>query len=585
MWRKLSINTKIIAVLFISSLSISFLWFLLYQRGVAQLGKEIEQVRLESDTLVLEDILNKQKEHLEKTISGLLAVRELGAFVTNPRDAKAKLVVDGMFLSLKAKSVIRFVLYDKDMVVVADNRHEGFPARSGRLPEGLRGLFEEAAKDFLCRFYFRGQEAPAIPIAAEFSAATVIANDQDQPIGFVEIALDPSVWMEKVATIAHCAVGLHDVAHHRFSRQHDPELFAKIEALLPGLESMRPAVASQIGDLHYLSTCVPLKGPDGGLVNTLWLTRDNTVQTQSQRKNLQIGLSLLGLLLLLCTALAVWVLKCSVVQPILHAIKGLKQSSRQMADASELMSTSSQGLAQGANEQSASLQQSSASLQELLSVTKQSAEHSRQADQLMRNANQLVMRADGSMGRLTNSMEGISQASEDTSRIVRTIDEIAFQTNLLALNAAVEGARAGEVGAGFCVVAEEVRNLARRAALAAASTAELIEGIKGKIHEGLNLVQSTAGEFQNVVSTTGEVAFLVSEIAESSRRQAEGIEEVNRSVREIEQVTQQNATGAEMSAGVSEEMDVEVERMKSLVDILVSTVTGTRESNQDIPVS
>ena len=572
----LSINTKILSVLFISCLSVSALWSFLYLRGMRQLGGELEQARLESGSLVIDTILEKQNVTLEKTLNGVVGVKELATFLSDGKDAGAKMVVDGLFLSLKAKQVIRFVVYDKDFNVRVQHRVEGLPARSGRLPDGLQAVFRETAKDFNSRFYFRGSDDPKEAAAAEYSVATVIADGNDQPIGFVELVLDPAVWVNQVAAIAGCAAALYDASHRRFTYQQEPELFGKLEPILRPEDSARTAVTARIGDSHYFSTGLPLKSPDGALVNTLWLTRDNTVQTNSQRRNLMIGSALLVLVLSAGLALAFGVVKRSVTTPISQIMKGLKDSSRQIGEAADQMSTASRSLAEGAGEQSASLQQSSASLEEISAMTRQNAENSRQADQLTKAASRLVQHADGSMKQLSASMEGISQASEAASRIVKTIDEIAFQTNLLALNAAVEAARAGQAGAGFSVVAEEVRNLAGRAAAAAASTAELVDSINGKVQGGLKNVQDTAGEFQEVVSGSRKLADLIGEIAASSAQQAEGIDQINTAVSRIEQVTQKNATEAERSAGVATEMDAEAGRMNTFMDRLAATVNGSR---------
>jgi methyl-accepting chemotaxis protein len=171
-------------------------------------------------------------------------------------------------------------------------------------------------------------------------------------------------------------------------------------------------------------------------------------------------------------------------------------------------------------------------------------------------------------------MDDITKASEDTSKIIKTIDEIAFQTNLLALNAAVEAARAGEAGAGFAVVADEVRNLAMRAADAARSTAGLIEETVRKVKDGSALMSSTNRAFGQVTESADKVADLVGEIAAASREQAQGTEHVNKAVSEMDKVTQQNAASAEESASAAEEMNAQAESMKAMVNDLMALIGG-----------
>jgi methyl-accepting chemotaxis protein len=207
-------------------------------------------------------------------------------------------------------------------------------------------------------------------------------------------------------------------------------------------------------------------------------------------------------------------------------------------------------------------------------MTKQNADNASQADSLMQEANKVVGQANDSMAHLTVSMKEISQASEETSKIIKTIDEIAFQTNLLALNAAVEAARAGEAGAGFAVVADEVRNLAMRAADAAKETANLIEGTVKKVNQGEELVTNTNEAFIKVAQSASKVGELVGEISAASNEQAQGIEQVNRAVVEMDKIVQQNAASAEESASSSAEMSDQAQHMKRYVGDLVAIVTG-----------
>jgi methyl-accepting chemotaxis protein len=264
----------------------------------------------------------------------------------------------------------------------------------------------------------------------------------------------------------------------------------------------------------------------------------------------------------------------SVVTPINKISEGLISAADQVASASGQVSSASQSLAEGSSEQAASIEETSSSLEEMSSMTKQNADNASMADKLMKESKGMVERANGSMTELTQSMQDISRASDETSKIIKTIDEIAFQTNLLALNAAVEAARAGEAGAGFAVVANEVRNLAMRAAEAAKSTSGLIEGTVKKVKEGTELVERTNTAFAEVSKSAAKVADLVSEIAAASSEQAQGIDQVNKAVTEMERVTQQSAANAEESAAAGEELTAQAGQLKRYVVDLDALIGG-----------
>jgi len=230
----------------------------------------------------------------------------------------------------------------------------------------------------------------------------------------------------------------------------------------------------------------------------------------------------------------------------------------------------SQSLAEAAAEQAASLEETSSSLEEMTSMTKQNAGNAYQANTLINDTQEVIKKADGSMKQLTASMKEISTASEETVKIIKTIDEIAFQTNLLALNAAVEAARAGGAGAGFAVVADEVRNLAMRAAEAARNTSELMEDIVRKINKGEKLVHITGEGFREITDRCSRVVSLVQEIAAASQEQAQGIEQINKAVTEMNNLTQRNAAAAEELASVMAIFRANGSGGKSVNDIPIS---------------
>ena len=324
---------------------------------------------------------------------------------------------------------------------------------------------------------------------------------------------------------------------------------------------------------NYFEGILPLYGNGKwvGAISALYskkVSRDNTLQM----------IKILFLVSLVCVLLVsplAFLFSRSIVKPIKRIEEGLEDASDQVASASAQISSSSQSLAEGSSEQAASIEETSSSLEEMSSITKQNADNVGQADNLMKRVNREVGDADKSMGELADSMDGISKATEETSKIIKSIDEIAFQTNLLALNAAVEAARAGEAGAGFAVVADEVRNLALRSAEAAKSTADLIEGTMKKVGNGSELVVKTNEAFTRVAESSSKVAGLVDEIAIASNEQAQGIEEINKAVAEMDKVVQQNAANAEESASASVAMNAQAGQMKTIVADLTNIVGGS----------
>ncbi len=261
---------------------------------------------------------------------------------------------------------------------------------------------------------------------------------------------------------------------------------------------------------------------------------------------------------------------------------------KKMGDAVGQSMAISSVLSDSSSHQAASIEETSASLDEMASMTKQNAENTTAANHLMITVREAMEKANQAMTELTRSMTEIARASEQTQKIIKNIDEVAFQTNLLALNAAVEAARAGEAGAGFAVVADEVRNLALRATDSAKDTANLIQDIVNKVRSGEKLVTVTNDAFGSVIGSSKKVQELMEEIASASREQSDGIHQINRAVADMNQVTQQNAANAEELASVMSMFRVEgVQKATAGMPVnrgkKVDASTKTVESNSPDP--
>ena len=330
-----------------------------------------------------------------------------------------------------------------------------------------------------------------------------------------------------------------------------------------------------IGGTEYDTAYWPLKAADGRVSGMAFLGRSrDEVREAYLGLFLTIGVMVcvIGGVVMVCSSL----LARRIGQRLHSMADALKAGSNEVTSVASHVSSSSHELAQSSGNQAASLEEAGAALEEISSMVKQNTANAEQSSADAKSARTAAEHGVQEMDEMSKAMQAIKASSDDIAKIIKTIDEIAFQTNILALNASVEAARAGEAGAGFAVVAEEVRSLAQRSAAAAKETENQIEVSIARTTQGVVSSTKVSASLGQINEMIRKVDALLVEVSKASREQTHGIEQLNHSVRAIDQSTQSNAAQSEETASAAVELSTQAEVLRRSANDLLTFVEGSR---------
>ena len=302
-------------------------FFYIYTQGTGALKQDRNRTMQIGDTIALNGAIANQRAILEKGLTNVLNTDETIRFITDPQDSSSKMVLDGLFLSLQEQHITKFIVYNANYKILLQQMQDS-PSYPIHLPDDFQKLFKKAADDFEFHYFFRAPQKSEQIYAVSYSVATVITDDDDNTIGYVELALDSSLWVKQVSELTTNEVMLYDTNHATISLSTNTELATKLLPSLPANMQDKSFVQIRAQDTDFLTDILPLIGPDKTTIGLLLVISDATEFMQAEQKRWTFGLLSTLAIVLLSQAIAYLAVSRGIIAPI-----------RQVIDFSTLLAT------------------------------------------------------------------------------------------------------------------------------------------------------------------------------------------------------------------------------------------------------
>jgi methyl-accepting chemotaxis protein len=592
--KQISLKWQIMGLLILPVVFLLPVFFTIYISGTNSLKDERNRTMHSADTIALDGAISKQRSVLDTQMTEVLNTDELAVFLTDRENTETRMIIEGMFLSLKEAKISRLTLYDSQRQIILQQSGD-LPERTGAIPEELQASFTKAEQDFAFHYYFRGSDGVTEKLPVEYCIMTVATDLDDNVIGFVELALDSSVWLNQVAKLTGNPTLLYDSENRFITASTDANLSEQVASGLPDSLSDLSFLQLQTDKSSLLVDILPLKGAMDNTAGVLFVVNDSTALIEAERKQLIMGMTVTLAIVAVSQIIVLLVVGKAICNPIQRVtefaaklasgdlsstldIKNggetgrmsmalnqmteslndgqgkmhenrksmelqvrvqneildmVKESAGEVNESSLDFTVSTKNLSKLLESQASVVEQISQRIEEVAASSSENAEHASKATTITDKARNVAEDGNQKMQDLITAMGGISESSKKISHILEVLEDIAGQTNLLALNATIEAARAGEAGKGFAVVAQEVKDLAKRSSESVKETSVLLVESEQNVGNGSELANQTAKVLSEIVQSIDEVTQITEDISEASNIQADGIGEVKSGLHDV----------------------------------------------------
>ncbi|AGF77194.1 methyl-accepting chemotaxis protein [Desulfocapsa sulfexigens DSM 10523] len=446
----LSLKYKIMGMTALPLFLLLPVFLYIYTQGTGALKQERNRTMHIGDTIALNGAIANQRPTLEKALTNVLNTDETIRFIMDSQDSGSKMVLDGLFLSLQEQHITKFIVYNADFEVILQQSQNDSPPYPEQLPGAIKPLFKKAAEDFEFHYFFRGPDKSQQLLPVSYSVATVITDDDDNTIGYVELALDSALWIQQVGELTTNEVMLYDIDRATISLSTNEELAGKLLTSLPENVADASFIQTRAQNTDFLADVLPLKGPDDKTIGLLLVISDATKFMQAEQKRWIFGLLLTLAIVFLSQVIAYLAVSRGIIAPI-----------RQVIDFSTILAT---------GDTSSSLQiRTSKELTEMANALNTMVDHIRerasQAEAIAGGnlAVEIKVHSDNdtlgkSLTAITDNISAIiSEISDNADNLLKTSQEVTELSDDLEITSTIIERRAQEMGHSFESVTDNLQ--------------------------------------------------------------------------------------------------------------------------------